>query len=279
MSKGNFKEKWNEQYENNKISVFVDFDNIQTRDDFVMSLGFEYAFEFIIKNIDKPIKDIKVIEVGCGGARNSVFLASKGMQVTCTDTSDEALRLAEENFKNAGITAYTLLNDDLLNSKIPATSFDVVMSFGLLEHFEDIQTPINAIARLQNSSGIGIHDIITDRFSIAKFNRVYNFCFRFTKNLVFGNWKDIIKRSGRNMPHYENSYPLEDYENTFRKSGVDVIFSSGQVIWAYFWTPMFIEKILVNLAMKNRSFFKKLDLNQSKIMKFLGVCWLVVTKK
>jgi len=278
MKKGNRKDNWNKQYESNELT-FVDYENINTRDDFIMSLGYEYTFEFITKNINKPIKDIKVIEVGCGGARTSVFLASKGMQVTCTDTSDEALRLAEENFKSAGITGYTLLNDDLLNSKIPATSFDVVMSFGLLEHFEDIQTPINAIERLQNSGGIGVHNIITDRFSIATITGAYNFCYRFTKNMVFGNWKDIIKISGRNFPHYENSYPLEDYENAFYESGVNVIFSGGTVIWTYFWTPMFIEKMLVNLALKHRNFFKKLDFNQSKIMKYLGATWLVITKK
>jgi hypothetical protein len=33
--------------------------------------------------------------------------------------------------------------DDLLNSKLPDHCFDVVMSFGLLEHFEDLQ-PLTA---------------------------------------------------------------------------------------------------------------------------------------
>src|SRR2546427_1207775 len=98
--------------------------------DLAQNIGYQFVYEDIVELLPN-YRSAKILEVGGGTARNAVYLALRGLDVTCSDFTPEALRLAHANFAAVGARG-TLLQDDLMNSRIPGDSFDCVMSFGLL---------------------------------------------------------------------------------------------------------------------------------------------------
>jgi SAM-dependent methyltransferase len=130
--KGNKVENWNESYERLPTTYSED---LSTPANIVNTIQNEFVLEDIQRLVADPARG-SFLECGCGGARTSLYLALRGLNVTCSDYAPGAVRLAKDNF--AALNAEgTFLQDDLLNSKITPESFDCVMSFGLLEHFED----------------------------------------------------------------------------------------------------------------------------------------------
>ena len=161
FEKGNKVENWNESYEDFKTTYS---ETIDTPANLVNKLQYEFVLEDIERFLSAP-KDAKILECGCGGARTSLYLAKRGYDVTCSDYAPEALRLAKDNFEACNVKG-TFLQDDLLNTKIPVESFDCAMSFGLLEHFEDLQPIVANITKLVKPGGIQIHCIIPKKLSL-----------------------------------------------------------------------------------------------------------------
>ena len=155
FKKGNKLENWNESYEGFKTTYS---ETIDTPANLVNRMQWEFVLEDI-KRFSPASGQKKLLECGCGGARTSLYLAQRGFDVTCSDYAPGALRLAKDNFAACNVNG-TFLQDDLLNSKIPVESFDCVMSFGLLEHFENIKPVLSSISMLVKPGGIQIHCII-----------------------------------------------------------------------------------------------------------------------
>ncbi len=276
-NKGNYAEKWDDGYAHLR-TTYNDSD-IQGRDDFVQLLHYECVYEDIVRYIGKQPSEIRTLEVGCGGARVSVYLAKKGMLVTCTDFSREALRLAEANFESQRLTNYTVIQDDLLHSQLTAKQFDVVMSFGLLEHFEDLDEIFRAISRLVAPGGIQIHDIITKRFSVLTVAKIWNTSARFAKRALTLRWRNILRESYHHFPHYENSYSLEQYVTCMERCGNETLYRGGTVIFPYIALPEAWQRGLVRWAQRRRNMFKRLDRSGRKWMEIVGATWWLIGRR
>lgn len=108
------KEKWNSKYNSDEyITGKEPSDWLQENANFLTGNG-------------------KALDIAGGEGRNSVFVASKGYEVTCMDISENGLRkaqiLAKEN--NAKIT--TVLAD-LDNSYLKENEYDLVLCFNFLD--------------------------------------------------------------------------------------------------------------------------------------------------
>jgi SAM-dependent methyltransferase len=82
----------------------------------------------------------KVIEAGAGLARDSLVLASKGIQVTLFDIDNRFLEIGNKNAERMGLQNFVdTRHGDLVNfsSYFSGTSYDLSFSSGVLEHFED----------------------------------------------------------------------------------------------------------------------------------------------
>ncbi len=108
------------------------------------------------------------LEVGCGSARLSVFLAERGLFPVGLDYSMSALRLAGRNFQTDRIDRRALVQGDALLLPFRDGAFDVVLSTGLLEHFEDATPAAQEMVRVLRPGGLFYADIIPDKYSLLR---------------------------------------------------------------------------------------------------------------
>jgi SAM-dependent methyltransferase len=107
----------------------------------------------------------RVLDLGCGAGRNSIYLAKKGFDVIGVDVSKSALRFAnnwaeEERLSNATFTLGTMVNipfDDYL--------FDAVVRVSVIHHGvkEYIMRTIAEINRILRRKGVFIANIASVR--------------------------------------------------------------------------------------------------------------------
>lgn len=182
--------------------------------------------QFVAEDIEKYIpenRSAKILEVGCGGARTSVYLGTIGFtNLTLSDNAEGALRLAQANLDSAKVSGSVVL-DDLFNTKLEKSSFDCIMSFGLLEHFDDLDKLTKSLTDFLKPGGIHIHCVITKKFSTIMLQDIFMYPFRFLKRLVTGRLEGIFVKSYRDFPHYENSFSYKEYCQSFERSGNTII--------------------------------------------------------
>ena len=84
-----FSEFWKQEY-SQKNPVIYPYDSVVT-----------FVFRNYPKN--KARKDVKILEVGCGGGNNLWFAAREGFNVTGLDCSEQAITFAKERFQKEGL--------------------------------------------------------------------------------------------------------------------------------------------------------------------------------
>jgi SAM-dependent methyltransferase len=200
--------------------------------------------------------------------------------VTCSDYAPGAVRLAKDNF--AALNAEgTFLQDDLLNSKITPESFDCVMSFGLLEHFEDLDAILGAITRLVKPGGIQIHCIIPKKFSTDTIMNALMFPPRLAMNALKGRWAGIVTRSFRDFPHYENSFTAVEYCKAFERSGSEVLrCEAGGILYPLLNIPLGVGDAIARTAPRALSrVIRTLDRQDNRFLHFIAPTFYIVARK
>ncbi|MEE9567322.1 MAG: class I SAM-dependent methyltransferase [Desulfobacteria bacterium] len=84
---------------------------------------------------EKPIRDCKALEIGCGTGSNAVWLAQQNFSVTATDVSEIAIQKAKERASDAGVKCVFLVSD-FLNDKVPGAPFGFVFDRGCFHSFD-----------------------------------------------------------------------------------------------------------------------------------------------
>ncbi|MBU3912630.1 MAG: methyltransferase domain-containing protein [Nanoarchaeota archaeon] len=146
--------------------------------------------EKIIKAKFGSFSNLEVIEVGAGSGTNSILFAKRGAKVTILDYSKQALKRSKEFFKRNNCEAEFILADALKLPKKLKGKYDVAMSFGLAEHFQDTERikVIKSHMDLMGSRGIvlisvpnkinppyRIHKFIMESLGFWKFGEEYPF--------------------------------------------------------------------------------------------------------
>ncbi|WP_024694758.1 class I SAM-dependent methyltransferase [Pseudomonas syringae] len=117
----------------------------------------------------------RALDLGCGNGRNSIFLASLGMQVTALDFCPKAVALTLERVDEAGLSgSIDVVNQNLLYG-IPGgdESFDLVMDAYSLCHFtrdEDQRRVLDEVERVLKPGGyfIKIHVDSSDVYYLER---------------------------------------------------------------------------------------------------------------
>ncbi|MDC6487035.1 bifunctional 2-polyprenyl-6-hydroxyphenol methylase/3-demethylubiquinol 3-O-methyltransferase UbiG [Methylophilaceae bacterium] len=106
---------------------------------------------FINQNF--PLKDKKVLDVGCGGGILSESMAQLGAEVTGLDQSEIAIKIAQLHAKESNLSIdYKLLNIEefLKKNKI---KYDVITCLEMVEHVPNPASIIEACSKLLEKNG------------------------------------------------------------------------------------------------------------------------------
>ena len=104
----------------------------------------------------------RCLEVGCGRGSISSYFAENGYDCTLLDYSISVLETAKEIFDNNGHQAIFVAGDA---NQLPFVdeSFNVVVSIGLLEHFQDINTVLAEQVRILRPGGMFLGYIVPEQ--------------------------------------------------------------------------------------------------------------------
>jgi 2-polyprenyl-3-methyl-5-hydroxy-6-metoxy-1,4-benzoquinol methylase len=94
----------------------------------------------IVKHVEETFRSFEgltAVELGSGRGDLSVLLARRGVRVTLLDASDKALEQARLRFDRLGIDAEFIQGDMLAALHDVHGRFDLSLSSGVIEHFED----------------------------------------------------------------------------------------------------------------------------------------------
>lgn len=275
--KGNLIPNWEKAYQDLKVTYTEEVKS-------PIDLSEKCSRELLLEDIKKYFRTIskaKILECGCGGARNSLYLALRGYDVTCSDFSPEGIRLAKANFSSFGAPG-TLLIDDLMNSEIPDESFDCIMSFGLLEHFESLRPLTDNLTRMIKSGGIQIHLVIPKKFSTQTISQIIWFPYQLLHHAIKKrDFNNIIKKSWRDFPHYESRFGPEDYKKAFRDAGNEIIRCEFRdSLLPLIYLPMRIGNIMVKcFPGTTMNLFRVTNRTESRFMYFLSTAFCIICRK
>ena len=274
--KGNKIENWNVAYEQFKTTYSEKMDNVAN---LVNNLQYGFVLEDIERYLPSP-REGKVLEVGCGGARTSLYLALRGFDVTCSDYAPEAIRLAKDNFSACNAPG-EFAQDDLLHSNLPAESFDCVMSFGLLEHFEYLKPILASTTKLVKPGGIQIHCIIPKKFSTQTLVNLAVYPYKFAKNLLAGRFRRIFSVSYRDFPHYENTFSAREYCEAFTREGNTILrCEAGGILFPFLSLSMGIGKMMIKtFPVTLPRLIRFTDRSENRALHFLSPTFYIVCRK
>ncbi len=120
-----------------------------------IQLAFKNHWTLFNELMKNPLfnKGKRVLEVGCGRGSLSCYFSDAGFDCKLLDSSEKAINIAEQIFKTNNLKAEFVFGD-AYNLPFKDKSFDLVFSIGLLEHFEEIEKPIQEQIRILDSGGL-----------------------------------------------------------------------------------------------------------------------------
>ena len=116
-----------------------------------------YIKENIIKsfNLDQkrtPLKNIKILDIGCGGGLLSEPMSRLGAEVTGIDASKKNISVAKLHAKKNNLNInYVCSSPEKLKT---TKKFDVILNMEIVEHVEDVNFFLKSCSRLLKKNGI-----------------------------------------------------------------------------------------------------------------------------
>ena len=116
-----------------------------------------YIKENIIKTFHlelnkTPLKNIKILDIGCGGGLLSEPMCRLGADVTGIDASDKNINIAKIHSKKNNLRInYICSSPEKLNVK---NKFDVILNMEIVEHVEDVNFFLKSCSNLLKKDGI-----------------------------------------------------------------------------------------------------------------------------
>lgn len=104
-----------------------------------------------------------ILEIGCGTGYGSSYLMHKGAKkVLGIDIADGAIDLAKAHFERPGLK-YTEMNGERLS--LPENSFDIVLSFGVIDHLENPKLFLSECNRVLKDGGLFVCSVMNREFT------------------------------------------------------------------------------------------------------------------
>lgn len=93
--------------------------------------SYQTTYLHLLQNYPPPQK---ILEAGCGIGRWAIPLSQQGYLVTGIEIEEPAIKIIKENHAADNLT---LIQGDIYEMGFQDKTFDIILSLGVLEHFED----------------------------------------------------------------------------------------------------------------------------------------------
>ena len=108
--------------------------------------------DFKIKSSDKPLKNIKLLDIGCGGGLLSEPMSRLGAKVSGIDASEKNIVIAKLHAKKNKLNInYQCTSPEKIISK---EKFDVILNMEIVEHVDNIEYFLESCSKLLKKNGI-----------------------------------------------------------------------------------------------------------------------------
>ena len=108
-------------------------------------------FGFDLKN-NKPLKNLKILDIGCGGGLISEPMARLGAEVTGIDASSKNIEIAKIHSKKSNLNIkYLNCSPEKMSDK---NKFDIVLNLEVVEHVENLDLYLQSCSKLIKSGGL-----------------------------------------------------------------------------------------------------------------------------
>jgi len=107
---------------------------------------------FKLENEKEPLKNIKILDIGCGGGLLSEPMCRLGAKVTGIDASEKNINIAKlHSKKNNLLIDYFCTSPEKFEMK---AEFDVILNMEIVEHVEDVNFFLKTCSKLLKKNGI-----------------------------------------------------------------------------------------------------------------------------
>ena len=107
---------------------------------------------FKLENEKMPLKNIKILDIGCGGGLLSEPMCRLGAKVTGIDASEKNIKIAKlHSKKNNLLINYFCSSPEKFE---PKDKFDVILNMEIVEHVENVNFFLKSCSKLLKKNGI-----------------------------------------------------------------------------------------------------------------------------
>lgn len=118
-----------------------------------------YKFPWIMARIEREsafLRGKHLLEIGCGMGYDSLEFLKRGVRVTATDLTPNAVRLAARHFALEGVRPESVHTENALHLSFNDETFDAVWSNGVLHASGDTRRAVAEVRRVLRTGGRAI---------------------------------------------------------------------------------------------------------------------------
>lgn len=206
----------------------------------------------VFSEIIKRSSSGKCLEVGCGRGSMSAHFVQHGWDVTLLDYSHSVLEISKRIFEQNKHKARYCVGDV---NKLPFTDeqFDVIVSIGLLEHFENVELPMEEQWRVLLPGGWLLAYIVPERpDNLQKWFNWINAVLR----LVIPPFLEKEGKPAQKEAVFRNDYTSKAYTPILERLGAKDVIVTGMYSmpmishspeFPFSLLPALLEKVLVGI--------------------------------
>jgi ubiquinone/menaquinone biosynthesis C-methylase UbiE len=117
------------------------------------------------------VAEKKVLDYGCGSGYGTALISESCVQITGVDISPEAIAYAQSHYQGPHLSYLQIERAEVAPLPFPDSSFDVVLSFQVIEHVQDVSVYLKEFERVLVPGGcviIATPDRLNRLFSFQK---------------------------------------------------------------------------------------------------------------
>lgn len=221
--------------------------------DYSLYLYNQQLLDLIEQSLGGNCAEQRVLEIGCGKAKESQELARRGACVFGVDYSADALRLLSSELVRTD-SRMAALEADGRRLPFPDQSFDLCFSQGVIEHFTDPQPLLREQFRVLRPGGTLVVEVPN-------------------KYTIYTPYKHLLMRLGRWSPGWEREYSPAQLVRTVRQAG----FAPTRVIGWDTFTGRAWRKVQKKLGVPERAESPSAEAFRRRLQANPVVVWLTLS--